>query len=285
MKKQYQHIVPQVYLKLFGFQREGIPKRWFVSVNQYGKSGWKYRDIKKFLGEYNLYDLESNQTIRIIETGNGKIEDRIRKIISYLDKNDIIQPEIHMDLAETVANFLCRSKICLEWITNISNTKPNEFWELITNQSSLFESEDIRAKVFEGLIGLPKKEIRNNLMLFYMDFVKQILCKMNLVVFKNADEFYLFTSDHPVKLLDAGFGELLNYKFQIYFPLTPNYLIYFYWNTDDCKVNSVKKSLQNGKVSKLNNELYDYYCNDVLTNMVENFIVAPIDAKLLKEEK
>lgn len=285
MSKQYQHIVPQVYLRGFGFQKPEFGKKWFVSVTDIDEVGWHDREIKKFLGENNLYDLTINhQSIpnTIIEKNlHGPIEGRFPKIVDYLDKNTYIHRAIHLDIAETTANFLCRSKLVLDWIQNMINIKPIEFWNVISENNGIFESEELREMQYDELMKLPIKDRIINFMLFFMLHVKLILSNAQLTVFKNFHDLVLFTNDCPVQINNVGFGEIAKPEFELYFALTKDYLVYFYWNDKNCKVTSIRPLLINDTVQELNPELYVYFCKHILKLMVNKFIIAPMNRSLL----
>lgn len=82
-----QHIIPQVYLKQFGFTKKFKSEKWFVSVKNLEKGNWEDREIKKFLSENHAYTLETYKEIHdlIIEKDlNGRIEKRIPLVIEQL---------------------------------------------------------------------------------------------------------------------------------------------------------------------------------------------------------
>lgn len=280
MGKEYQHIVPQVYLKGFGFQKPEFNNRWFVSVKDKYKKEWQDRDIEKFLGEKALYDLEETIELpkNILEKQlHGIIENRIPKIIKYLDENKSIHPAIHLDIAETTANFLCRSKRVLTWIEKIMKKQPRDFWDHISKGKEVFEDEEDREHIFLDLLEMNEKDRRNNLMVHFMLHVKLILSNANLIVFRNPGPFYMFTSDNPVQVWNAGYGELIKPNCEIFFALTRDYLIYFYWDSSKCAVKSVQPILQNGAIIDISEEFADYYATKVVPTVADQFIISPLD--------
>lgn len=65
-----QHIIPQVYLKEFGFTKMFKSEKWFVSVKNLEKGKWEDREIKKFLTENYAYTLETGCSYSTIECGS-----------------------------------------------------------------------------------------------------------------------------------------------------------------------------------------------------------------------
>lgn len=285
MAKEYQHIVPQVYLKGFGFQKPEYNNRWFVTVKDKYKSGWQDRDIEKFLGERELYDLDNTIELpkNIIEKQlHGQIESRIPKIVKYLDENSTIQPALHLDIAETTANFLCRSKRVLTWIERIWKRTPLEFWDHISLGKEVFKAEEDREYSLHDLNEMNDKDRRNNLMVLFMLHVKLILSNANLTIFRNPGPYYMFTNDNPVQIWNAGYGELIKSDCELFFALTRNYLIYFYWDRDACSVESVKPLLNDGSIVDITEEFADFYAMKVVPALVEQFIISPLSKSILE---
>ena len=285
MAKQYQHIVPQVYMKGFGFQKPEFGDKWFVSVKNISKDKWEDREIRRFLGEYNLYDLTTNQTVsnKILEEElHGGIEKRFKSIIEYLDNNDLIQRGIHMDIAETTANFLCRSKRVLNWIDKIIEIKPEEFWHIISDNNGVVENKKQQEELFHRLMDLPKKDRLNNFMLFFMLHIKLVLCNCQLTVFRNPDDILLFTGENTVIIKDSvGFGEIIKTEMEMYYAMHKNYLVYFYWTPESTILKSIKPKLINDTVQQLTVEHMEHFLKQYLFLFNNEFIIAPIDKSLV----
>ncbi len=118
MGKQFQHIVPQVYLKQFGYQMPDRGNKWFVSASVIGSKKWEHLQINKLFGEPELYSLEETFTIseKIIESElHGGIENRLQLLLTQLSEG-LIDDNIQMAVAETAANFFCRSKKVRAWL-------------------------------------------------------------------------------------------------------------------------------------------------------------------------
>src|SRR5690606_33732940 len=136
-------------------------------------------------------------------------------------------------------------------------------------------------EVFVKLMEMPEKDRRNNLMVFFMLHVKLLLSNTNLTIFRNPSDFYLFTNDNPVQIRNVGLGEIVKIDFELYFALTKNYLIYFYWRNTICEIESVRPSLKNNIILDLPEELATFFCQKVVTDIVERFIILPLDKTLL----
>lgn len=287
MKKQYQHIVPQVYLKQFGHQVKEFGKKWFVYAYDAKTNIWRNREIRRFLGENNLYDLDPNFSSfprRLEIELHGGIESRLPKIVQYLDGLSSFTVEMKKDLAETTANFLCRSTVVLEWITGLlENNKIDEFWEVIATDNGIFKSKEKQSEILEIIKKISPKDQRNNLMLFYMLHVKLILINAHMTVYRNDSHYHLFTTDNPVTLDAPGFGVIIDPKMQMFFPLAKDILIHSYWSPDTLNLSSIRP-IPN-QIIPLNEEIYNHYTQNIQMKRFSRFAISPVSESELYDEE
>lgn len=274
-KHKDQHIIPQVYLKLFGFKKAFKTEIWFVSVRDLEKGIWQDRMIEAFLTESYAYNLDSSREVSrlIIEKKlNWGIENRIHQILSQLEE-DKINPNIQMAIAETTANFLCRSNNVRNWIQDcFAKLNFRDFFNMIT--VGAFNSSDKADFIFKEYLALPEKDRVNTIMVHYMHYVSVVLQKASIEIIKGSDKFLFFTSDNPVSLMnEIGFGEIERGEMEIYFPLSSKFLIRFYWNNDS---KEIKRTITN-----VTEELYSFYHKEVVPNSALNYIISPIDKSLV----
>lgn len=280
MRKKHQHIIPQVYLRQFGFTK--FRNEWFVSVKNQKNGKWEDREVRRFLVGKEFYTLSIYRNISnlILENDlNGKIENRLPKIIDYLNyiaSGDKIHRAIHMDLAETTANFLCRSELVINWLKGwYTRSDVRLFFDIITEGQ--FGEEISPDHIFNVTMSYPEKDKTLTLMVFLMQHIKLILCNAKMTIFKNQSHFYLLTSNNPVNLVNVGLGELPVHKMEIYFPLTKDYLIYFYWDESVIEVESIKSILENDSIQDINEELYNHFALNILTPFADKVIILPTD--------
>jgi len=266
--KQYQHIIPQVYLRQFGFQKFGT--KWFVSVRNIEKDKWEDREIRRFLGEKEIYTFEFADEISemIIENKlNGGIENRIRLIIEELECEDFIHENTHLAIAETTANFLCRNLEIRSWIEGWLN-KPNlkEFFDFI-NKVTPFE-EDAKQRVFDNINQFPIKDRVNAYMVFFMNYVAYLLRTASIEVLIGGEDYPFFTSDNPVCIEGVeGYGDLEKDEMEVYFPVSNKYLVRFYWHPNGSDIQ------RNFKV--VTNDIYNHFHKNILPSFAKNFIICP----------
>ncbi len=287
LKKQYQHVVPQVYLKQFGFQKEDYGGKWCVSTFNSKTKVWQDRVIKTFLGVNNLYDFtpsSSSMPRRLEEDLHGGVEKRLLSLPKYLEGRSDFTRDMKLDLAETMSNFLCRGVRTLTWIEKlVEKGKYDDFFNIVTEDIGIFESENHRLEVLEVIRGLKMKDTVNNLMLFFMLHVKIILSNAHMTIYFNTGGFDLFTSDNPVTVLAPGLGLLIDPKMQMFFPLSPDLLIHSYWSPESLEVDSVTPTPN--MMIPMNEYLYKYFNQDLITVYHDDFIISPIDMSLLDQEE
>ncbi len=282
---QYQHVVPQVYLKQFGFQKNEFGKeKWFVSVWNIERKNWEEngREIKRFSGKNNIYDLDNCIEIsnRSIENDlNGKIEGRFPKIIKRLDKSTMVTENLQLAIAETTANFLCRSLWALDWLKGW-RTKENfrDFFDLIIDDK--FSDKTKSDSFFFDILTLntfTEKDVINRLMIFLTSHVSDILCKASITIIKGGESFLFYTSDNPVILRNVNLGNLEDQNMEIFFPISPKYLVYFYWNSNKCSNNSLSTKLYDKAIFDVDKEIYDFFNKTILLEFAENFIICPVN--------
>jgi hypothetical protein len=286
LKKQYQHVVPQVYLKQFGFQKNEYGGKWCVSTFNSKTKIWQDRVIKRFLGVNNLYDLtpSSSSMPRMLEEDlHGGVEKKLLSIPKYLEGRSDFTRDMKLDMAETMSNFLCRSVRTLNWIEKlVEKGKYEEFFHVITEENGIFESDDDRLEALEVIRSLEMKDKVNNLMLFYMLHVKIILSNAHMTVYFNNGGFDLFTSDNPVTVLAPGLGVLIDPEMQMFFPLNKDLLIHSYWSSDSLEVKEVTP--EPDMMLPMTDHLYEYFNRDLITHYHDEFIISPIEKALLDEE-
>jgi len=249
-----------------------------VSVKNIEKDKWEDREIRRFLGEKDIYKLEDVQVISemIIENKlNGGIEGKLPKIIDELDCKDIIHPNTHLAIAENTANFLCRNISVRNWIQGwLKKDNLREFFDFIIKATS--SDTAANEKVFNNTNQLPEKDKINTYMVLYMNYVSNLLRSASIEVIVGTEEYQYFTSDNPVCLEGIdGYGKLEDDEMEIYFAISNKYLIKFYWHNEG--------EQQERKFIEVSKTIYDKYHDEILPAMAINFIICPMSREKLLE--
>lgn len=271
-----QHIIPQVYLKQFGFIKKFKTEKWFISVKNLEKNVWEDREIKNFLSEIHRYTLENYKEIHdlIIEKDlNGGIELRIPIVIDQLQAGKLT-PNIQLALAETTANFLARTNRYREWQKGM--LKQANFRNLFNNIIE-FENytEELKNNIFSSYSTMSENDAINSLMVFYMNHTSKQLQFASIEVLISTKKKPFFTTDNPVTLINGiGYGQIGEQEMEIYFPLSDTILIHFYWHK---KGNPIQRTIRS-----INEAEYKYFHTTIIPMAIDKFIISPIDKSLMK---
>lgn len=273
-KKQKQHRISRVYLKQFGYQKEGA---WHISAWEKSKNHTDNFLIDTFTVETNLFDLPfDDETIkRHFENMSQKVEDRFPTILNTI-KHQQKLTHLHKDwLIHYTANFLCRSKPSREYFQFLLDhkTASNFFLEEITmfNQGELDE--------WKKTLPLIPSELRLNLAIgTIMNYLVQILRAFSFVILQADPTKGWFTSDNPV-LIDPQEEEkdrdhylyVIPIESEIYFPLSPDYCL-FAFHKNSKKVANKLRDLALDKVHAIDEDNHDRICRLLILNGHEYFI-------------
>ncbi|MFZ1704896.1 MAG: DUF4238 domain-containing protein [Saprospiraceae bacterium] len=274
-KYKNQHIIPQVYLKHFGFPRQFKTEIWFVSVKNLENGKWEDREIENFLSDTHIYTLETYKEVHefIIENDlNGGIENRINVVIDQLNSGKLTA-NIQLALAETTANFLARTYRHRKWLEGWLNRENfRDFFEILVEFEGYSEEE--KNNIFDSYTAMSCKEAINSLMVSYMNHTSKQLISASIEVLITSKDKPYFTSDNPVSIMnEVGYGEIGRDEMEIYFPLSDTILLHFYWHEIEKPIERIIKNISD--------QDYEYFHREVILKSADKFIISPIDKSLL----
>jgi hypothetical protein len=270
-----QHIIPQVYLKQFGFKKKFKTEIWFVSVKNLENGEWEDREIEKFLSQNHIFTLESFKAVHefIIEKNlNGGIEKRIKVVTDQLKAGELTD-NIQLAIAETAANFLARTNRHRKWLKGwLKRDNFHEFFKIIVEFEGLNEEE--MEKLFNSFSTITQKEAVNLLMVFYMNHTSKQLRSASIEILLTSKDKPYFTTDNPVTIVnDLGYGQIGKDEMEIYFPWSDTILIHFYWHK---KGNPIERRFRD--ITDKENE---YFHREIIPISADRFIISPIEKSLL----
>jgi len=108
VRYQGQHRLSQIYLKHFGYKKDG---KWYISVWYKGDNHTDILLIRDFTNETNVFDMPfyEEELKRFFENfSNKQLENHYGKIIKSIANNNFI-PKLKNLLFTFVANLICRS--------------------------------------------------------------------------------------------------------------------------------------------------------------------------------
>ncbi|KFF05832.1 DUF4238 domain-containing protein [Flavobacterium reichenbachii] len=240
-KNQNQHIIPQVYLKQFGYISNDQYK---VSVLKTGEKFTRQKSIKSFLAQTNIFDIESDnpEIERLFESLNCDIENVYSEILSDLETENKLSNKSKAILLQLIPNFIARSN---EWRSNLiyllnSDAKENILKMICAHRAENLE-ELVQRDFYRVMVDNPVDEIINRALLFFQEYLLRRIGHYEIVILKSQEGKPWFTTDNPIVLENRTRKfEFMSKESEVYFPLNPEYLIYLHFRDSDDKTNELR---------------------------------------------
>jgi hypothetical protein len=241
---QSQHKIPQVYLKEFGYQKDG---EWWLSVLKIGSRKTENFRISDFTKEVNVFDLpfKDMELRRHYENLFNKIENRYKTIIKNLwNQKKLIEKDSDY-LNHFVANILCRTNPMRFYIFEF--LKDVTIREKFINEVTMFSDDKEHTK---EVLKIFKAEYQLNIALgTVMNHFVHILRTFNKVIINESEGNGWLTTDSPVHIDKQGREEwLIPIEAEIYFPLSKDFCLFMYHPKSEISTNPLRKL----KINKIN---------------------------------
>jgi len=248
-EKQNQHKLPQVYMRQFGYEKNGHFK---VSVLKAGEKHTRQKSIESFLSDTNIFDIESDnpKIVRSFEELNGQFENHYLSMISDLDENSELSEKSFALLLQFIPNLIARSDQMRDVITELLNSdvKTNFLRIICAHKAKSFE--DLEKQDFYRFMAdnAVHNGIINRALLFFTDYLFQRTAHFDIVIIKSQDGKPWYTTDNPIIFENRMHKfEIMDKDSEVYFPLSPKYLLYLHFSEADDKENPLRH-LENNKI-------------------------------------
>jgi hypothetical protein len=273
--EQKQHRVSKVYLKQFGYQKDG---RWYVSAWEKTKNHTDNFLIDTFTVETNLFDLPFDEVTikRHFEDMSQKVEDRFPTILNTIKHQQKLIP-LHKDwLVHYTANFICRSKPPREYFQFLLDHETGS--QLFLEEITMFKPEELEE--WKKTLPLIPSEHRLNLAIgTIMNYLVTVLRSFSFAILTGDPSKGWFTSDNPIYIdpqeEDKPKDEYLYIvpiNSEIYFPLSPDYCLFAFHKNADKKTNPLRQ-LATDKLHRVGDEIHDKICKLIAGNGHQYFIL------------
>lgn len=257
---QRQHKVSQVYLKQFGYEKDG---EYWLSVYKTGKKETENVRISDFTKETNIFDIpfKDSELKRHFENLSNKIETRYRTVISNLHNQKRLTPKDKDVLNHFVANLMCRTNPFRSFIDSLlrhSDTRDKFITEI-----TMFSNNEEETKEFLSLF---KKDFQLNVAIGdTMNHLVNVFRSFNKVIMRQEVEGWL-TTDSPVHIDKQGCNAwVIPIESEIYFPLSPDFCLFMYHPKSELNSNP----LRNLKVDKINTVDFDTF-NSIIKKKIDS---------------
>jgi Protein of unknown function (DUF4238) len=249
---QGQHKVSQVYLKQFGYEKDGES---CLSVYKAGEKETENVLISDFTKETNIFDLpfKDSELKRHFENLSSKIETRYRTVISNLHNQKQLTPKDKDVLNHFVANLMCRTNPFRAFIDSL--LKHSDTRDKFISEISMFSNNEGETKEFLGLfkgdfqLNIAIGEVMNHLVQVFRNFEKVIISKQET-------EGWL-TTDSPVHIDKQGCNAwLIPIEAEIYFPLSTDFCLFMFHPKSELNDNPLRNLVIN-KINAVDFETFD----------------------------
>lgn len=247
--KQNQHKLPQVYMRQFGYEKNGHSK---VSVLKIGEKFTRQKSIESFLAEINIFDIESDnpEIVRIFEALNGAFENEYLNMISEINENGELSEKSYSILLQFIPNLIARSDQMRELVTDLMNTDAKTNFLKIICAHKAKDFEDLENQGFYRVMADSPVDnsIINRALVFFTDYLFRRTGYYDIVIIESQEGKPWFTTDNPVVFENRMHKfEMMGKDSEIYFPLSPKYLIYLHYRDSDDKEN-ILRQLEKNKI-------------------------------------
>jgi hypothetical protein len=246
-KYQRQHKVPQVYLRKFGYK--DLNNQWKVSVLRHGQDKPMQKSIKSFTTEINHFDIESDDPLipRMFEKMNGLLESKYNTIIEELEKTGYLSEKSIEHLLQFVAVQIVRSDKWRDQVIEFlaPETRRNFLHMIIGHRAK--NAQDFKEMpnqpFFQKLMSLPANQVVNRALLFFSEYLIRRIGQFEIVLFEASQDRPWYTSTDPVIVdnrIDERHFEIFAKESEVYFPLSPKYLLYLHFRASEDQLNPLR---------------------------------------------
>ncbi|GAA5037657.1 hypothetical protein GCM10011506_34250 [Marivirga lumbricoides] len=173
--KQFQHKLPQVYLKQFGYLNGN---QWKVSVLQKGEKFIRQKSIGNFTSETNVFDIESedDRFPRIFESLNTDLENLYHEMLKDISDNKVVSDKCWAIITQLTPNLMVRSDYWRSFVNDILNS-PNKIAfldvTLSVHVNSNEELRELKTKDFYKIIseGEITQTKLNKILIHFLNYI------------------------------------------------------------------------------------------------------------------
>lgn len=276
-KYQGQHRVSQVYLREFGYQKEG---KWYISVWDKSKNYTDYVLIENFTKETNVFDLpffDSIKERRHFENKSLIIEGEYKKVVNSIKSQQQLTPRHQDVLCHYISNLICRCKPYRELFQNYLDHSVGR--EAFLKEITVFVPSELPI-LKTSLSNIPIETHLNYITGHIINHLVKVLRNFSFTILKDYQNRGWFTCDNPViidpqETLAEIEGEdylwTIPVESEIYFPISPDYCVFAYFSNSKKNSNPLRK-LRLNRVNVIDEISHDKICRMIASHTSNYFI-------------
>ncbi len=220
-----------------------------VSVINLDNPYKRTESIKRFTAEINKFDIKSDQPsmLRLFETHNGLLESQYHNILTDLNNNGTLSDKSYTYLIQLIANLMARSDFWRNQIFDVMNSSGKEIFLQFIMQHICQGIDDLKTlkekPFFRVLADNPLDDgVINRVLIYFQNYIKERIQHFEIAIIQSQGKKHWWTSTNPVAVINGVKGiEILHKESELYFPLSPQYLIYLHHRNSDDQSNDLRK--------------------------------------------
>lgn len=275
--EQDQHKIPQVYLKKFGYEENG---QWKVNVIKHGEKFTRQKSIGSFTAVTNIFDIDSDdpRIPRMFEGLNCDLENEYNNIVKDIETDKKLSDKSYAFLLQIIANLIVRSDVWRDWVLGLlKHDNKESFLKSILSHHCKDKEELklIEERPFYRVLADSKPEdVLNRVLIYFIDYFLIRLWYFEVVIIESLDGKPWFTTTNPIVLnLKPKPFDIFSKESEIYFPLTPKYLIYLHHKDSTDKENQLRQ-FETNKIYVATDEQNAAFQKIIISNLADYAIIA-----------
>ena len=276
---QKQHIIPQVYLKQFGYRdKNGTWKVPTFNIGELdlmqklGKTLVRQSNIKSLLQEVNIYDIPIGEMDKkVLEEFFTLAENHYPKVIEEISLRNELTVEKKEMLLGFISLLYVRTKDYRIILNRVIENKD------LTYMLGIFEGDKKR---IDNLLRLPREAAINFLIAFSGIYLYKCLQNFNVKIIKAISEEKWATTDNPVsvtcKLNEKQELDFMGIDTKIICPLSPDYLAYIDHTGSEINLFEGCENLIENKVNEIPKQTFEKIWHALINkNRATEYLVIP----------
>lgn len=278
---QGQHRISQIYLKQFGFKRDG---KWYISVWRKFLNHTDIELIENFSKGINVFDLpyEDFKFRRHFENTCGVIEAKYGTIVKTLSNQNQLILKHKFLLFQYVAILICRTKPYRDFFDQLLKSEQTRMKFL--KEITMFDKTNF--SLIKEELDILKEDFQLNVAIgFLMNHLVRVFRVFDCVILKDYGNRGWFTSDNPV-FIDKQKNDswIIPIEAEIYFPLSKDYCLFMFHKQSELNTNPLRK-FEINKITASDELTHKNICDRILHNYNEYLIFpAEIDKTYFDEQ-
>lgn len=280
---QKQHIIPQVYLRQFGYTDKGgiwkVPTLNIGEItlmNKIDKTLIRQSKIKSLLREENIYDIPiSEKDKKQLENFFKLTEDNYPQVIEDIQNKGELSINKRDMLLGFISLLFVRTKDYRMILNHVIERKDYPYL------NGILEGNQKRIEI---LLNLPRKSAVNFLIAFSGAYIYKSLQNFKVSIIKSIPEEKWATTDNPVLVASKAYEQkriyFMGIDTKVMCPLSPNYLAYIDHKNSSVQIYRDFENLKENQLNEIEKDTFEkiwYHLTDI--SRITEYLILPTERK------